>query len=356
MRIGGDFEIDVSMLSQPGAAEFSPMPNLYKLWVDTGRSALLLALEEIIKQGGVKQALLPAYICPSVIAPFVKLGFNLRFYSAEKFADIPLPKSGETILFAYYFGKKNLSAIEWVKNLQANCQIFVIEDCVQASLNSDVGETGDFVITSYRKFLQQPDGAILGTRREMHADILAEPDETYISAKLVGKLLRSTTCEDGLFLKTLSDAENMLEELKPRKMSWLSGYMLRRTDIQNIKQVRRTNWLNLHNSLNQEGLFEYIAPLFDNLTDEDVPLGFSVQVNNGQRDQFRKFLARQHIYCPIHWTLDHLKELGHEYPDELVLSSNMLTLPIDQRLTEQHIEYMVSTIVGYFRPHIKNPC
>lgn len=348
MRIGGDFEIDVSTLSQPCVNEYSPMPDHYKLWVDTGRSALLLALEEIVRQGGVKRALLPAYICPSVISPFVKLGFKLRYYNSERLAGTPLPENGETILFAHYFGKRNISAIEWIRHLQAGRQLFVIEDCVQASLNTNVGDTGDFVITSFRKFLPQPDGAILGTRSEIHCDVLDEPDEAFISAKLVGKLLRPLSGLDELFLKTLGDAESRLELPKPRRMSWVSAYMLKRTDIHKISQTRRSNWLDLHKYLREKKLLNCILPLYSSLEIGEVPLGFPVQVNDGQRDKFRRYLAAQHIYCPVHWALDHLDENDQKYIEEVALSRNILTLPIDQRLSRQNIENMVKVIASYF--------
>jgi hypothetical protein len=237
--------------------------------------------------------------------------------------------------------------IEWIRNQPAREQFFVIEDCVQASLNANVGEVGDFVITSYRKFLSQPDGAILGSCKKIHCTSLIDADEAYISAKLVGKLLRKSSSDTAHFLNLLSNAENRLELLKPRKMSWLSTYMLRRTDIQKVASLRRDNWLSLYQDLSQNGLFKYLTPLFDNLSDGDVPLGLPVRINHGGRDEFRQFLATQHIYCPIHWELDHLNN-AEEYSAELMLSRNILTLPIDQRLTKSHIEYFGKTIANYF--------
>jgi len=351
VRIGGDLEIDVSIFSRSNTDNFSPLPNLYKIWVDTGRSALLIALREIVRQGGAKNALLPAYICPSVILPFVKLGFQLRFYTSNGLANTLPPISGETILFAHYFGKKNSTAIKWIEKLQENCNIFVIEDCVQASLNSNVGETGDFVITSYRKFLEQPDGAILGTRKKIYCGHLNEPDEEFVSAKLVGKILRQHSIKEELFLKPLRDAEGRLDRFLPRKMSWLSKFMMQRTDIKKIVLLRRTNWLNLYEALNEEKLFDFLSPLFRNIDIGDVPLGFPVYVNDDHRDKLRHYLAEQHIYCPIHWSLDHLENIDHKYHAELALSRNVLTLPIDQRLNERHIKYMALNIVNYIKHH-----
>ena len=136
----------------------------------------------------------------------------------------------------------------------------------------------------------------------------------------------------------------------PRKISWLSTYMLHRTDVQEIASVRRSNWLYLYKCLDEQGLLNYLTPLFTSLIVGEVPLGFPVKVSDGQRDEFRQYLVAQNIYCPIHWALDHLEGFDQEYLEELILSRNILTLPIDQRLSKLHIEYMVKTISNYFRP------
>lgn len=352
MRIGGEFEIDVQALAQPCADSPPGLPSPYKLWVDSGRSALLLALKEIVRQGGTKEAWLPAYICPSVIAPFMELGFSLHFYSLCDVTGsphtIPLYKNGGTVLFVHYFGKKNSSFIKWVKEHRTKHWFFVIEDCVQASLNSNVGEIGDFVITSYRKFLPQPDGALLGSQKEIHCE-LEEPDETFVSAKLVGKLLRHASRQEALYLQMLGEAERRIEVSQPRKMSWLSSYMMQRTDIRKIVQIRRTNWRRLHKHLVEEDMLDYLTPLFVTLAEGEVPLGLPVRVKEGQRDSLRQFLAAQHIYCPVHWPLEHLKNLDQNYPEDITLSRNIITLPIDQRLGKRHLEHMAQTITTYFK-------
>lgn len=349
MRIGGDFEIDVLSFAHKEAGEFSPMPNLCRTWLDTGRSALLLSLEEIIRQGGVKRAVLPAYICPSVIAVFARLGFQIRFYKLDGLEGMPALGAGETFLFAHYFGKTNYSVIEWIRGQRTKRHFFLIEDCVQASMNTSVGETGDFVITSYRKFLPQPDGALLGTRNELRSDCLDEPNEAFVSAKLIGKLLRQSAGDDGIFLDVLNEAEEMLGIFKPRKMSWLSTYMFVRTNFQEVSAARRANWLCLHANLGQTGALNYLRPYINVLADDEIPLGFPVLVKDGHRDRLRSFLAIRQIYCPVHWVLEHLKNYKEEFHNEISLSRSMLTLPIDQRMNEVHVKYLAQSVSDYFR-------
>ncbi|MDD5249245.1 MAG: DegT/DnrJ/EryC1/StrS family aminotransferase [Rhodocyclaceae bacterium] len=351
MRIGGEFEIRGQSLAKACAKSHPSQCGAYELWVNTGRSALLLALKEIVRQEGLKEAWLPAYICPSVIAPFVDQGFALHFYSTggitENRQSPPLPEIGGTVLLVHYFGRKNDAVVKWVREQRKTRRFFVIEDCVQASLNSNVGETGDFVITSYRKFLPQPDGALLSSRTEIHCE-LEEPDEAFVSAKLIGKLLRQTSRQETHYLQLLEDAEQKLGMLQPRKMSWLSSYMLQRTDVGRIAQIRRRNWRRLNKCLVDRGLLAHLSPLFDTLADGEVPLGLPVQVKEGKRDGLRRFLFAHEIYCPVHWQLEHLETISQNYLQEIALSHNIITLPIDQRLGGKQLDYMVEAISVYF--------
>ena len=348
MRLGGDFEINVATLFQGEINNFSPFPNHFKLWVDTGRSAIFLALQEILKRGGVKKALLPAYICTEVVQTFLKMGFEIRFYSFNFSNEALTIDTGETVLFAHYYGKRNELAIEWIKELRSKCSIFVIEDSVQASLNTNIGETGDFVITSLRKFLPQPDGAILASTQEITFNEIIDPSEEFISGKLVGKLLRQYSNTDQQFLKILSNAEDLLENAKPRKMSTVSNYLWKRTSVESVSEIRKENWAYLNEGIELTGLSKMISPLVTELNNGEVPLGFPVRILDGNRDRLRQFLTTKSIYSSIHWKLDHLSNTGSNFFDELNFSKNALTLPLDQRLSTAHMDYLISSIKNFY--------
>jgi len=347
IRIGGEFEIDISSLDAKENTSVLPYPNHFKIWLDTGRSAIHLALEDIKKRSPSRAALLPAFICPTVVEPFLKLGFSVNYYSESSLMDLCV-KDNQTIFFANYFGTRNGQAIDWINKLRADSQIFVIEDCVQSSLNTNVGETGDYVVTSLRKFLPQPDGALLASVQEVKNSAIFEPNEQFISNKFLGKVMRHTADRNEDFLTFLENSEKMLISGFPREMSALSKFMMNHTDIRSIQTIRRNNWFALHHGLSEAGLLKFLQPVFNDLASGEVPIGFPVIVGNGQRDRLREFLSEKSIYCPIHWKLSHLDRKDEEFSEEIALSQAILTFPIDQRLSSLHIEYLLASLSDFY--------
>ncbi len=348
LRIGGELELAAELLGAPERGDLPALPKPHVARLDTGRSALYAALCEIVRRGGKRRAWLPAYLCASVLAPFRQLDFEVSYYRAGR--DLVQPEfpaqigSGEVFLFAHYFGKQNKAAAEWLGQLPRRRELFVIEDGVQASLNASVGSHGDSVITSYRKFLPQPDGALLGADHALHAE-LAEPDEQFVSAKALGKLLRQYTGNQELYLSLFAQSEQRLERpIVPRRMSWLSRHLMQRTDIAAVAEARRANWAALARLL--AGGAAAVVPLYHGLEPGEVPLGFPVRVGDGQRDALRRHLAERQVYCPVHWDLPHLPE-GDAWQDERALSAAVLTLPIDQRMGNEHLQFMVRAIESF---------
>lgn len=351
MRIGGEFELTVDMFSCPETGAHYSLAMPHETWVDTGRSALNLALRAILERGGKQVAWLPAYCCSSVVDAFTAMGFQVQYYSLgsalNDMSELRVPEEGETFLYIHYFGKKNTAVSDWLECARSQARFYVIEDCVQASMNMVSGNLPDYRLNSYRKFLPVTDGALLGALAPITAD-LALADEHYVSEKLLGKLLRSGNHPDICYLDLLDDAEASLMQVCPRRVSWFSERMLRRVEIDTIKAARVANWNTLWRAISTRNLLKYCVPLFEGYGAEEVPLGFPVMVGGGRRDEFRRFLAEHRIYCPVHWRLDHLKAFGHGFEREIELGGSLITLPIDQRLTNTHLDYLVDIISIYF--------
>lgn len=321
------------------------------LHLDTGRSAIYIALLSIIQQGGKREAWLPRYCCPSVLMPFLRVGFKLHFYTQgfdlTAAPDLPVDLDGETILFIHYFGKTNQAMLDWLEKENRPHKCFIIEDCVQALLSSQLGNQ-DFAVYSYRKFLPQPDGALLASNYPLPVDDILPANEKFVSTKLIAKLIRPDSEANG-HLDLLNQAESIINNaICPRQMSSLSHYLLARTNLPFIVQKRRANFYYLLNLLEQFGLVnQLIQPLFIELDQHEVPLGLPVRVATGCRDELRAFLIAHKIYCPVHWSLDLAANQG--WKDELLLSRSLLTLPLDQRIDESALHYMADKIASFFR-------
>lgn len=349
--IGGESGISSELFLQSQVLQDKHLyGKKFQLYTDTGRSAIYIALQEIVRRGGAKVAWLPRYCCDSVILPFRLSGFTINFYSNGKNLETPdkLPTSmaSATFLFIHYFGRKNNSIINWLNNLSANERpLFVIEDCVQAALNRDVGCYGDFAIASYRKFLPQPDGAVLACDVPISDELLFEPDENFVSERLIAKIVREGGGGPDVFLDLLAVAEERItNKIIPRKMSMLSHFLLMRTDLEEVKSRRKANWKYLAGLIQTEGLCDgRLFALYNTLDETEVPLGFPVLLNKSTRDELRHFLMTHNIFCPVHWTLREDDEYSG-WECECELSASMLTLPVDQRLSEPALDYMIDKI------------
>jgi len=351
--IGGELGISSEIFLQPELDNQDiGYDKKYHIYVDTGRSALFLALNGIIQQGGKRQAWLPYYCCESVILPFEQLGFDINYYSMGNNLQNPelLPErlNGAAFLFINYFGKKNYGITRYLGELDNDNSGFIIEDNVQALLSSNSDQYGDFIINSCRKFLPQPDGAVLACDIPIEYS-LNPADESFISEKIIGKMIREKQGDPELFLALLNQAENRLSrDIQPRSMSYLSKYIFDRTDLKRITETRRFNWFYLSKLLKSTQLINKgIIPLYDSLEDSEVPLGFPITVHPIYRDKLRNYLISQNIFCPVHWPLCSAEQTS-AYKNDIALSKSILTLPVDQRLEQDALSYMVEQILHFY--------
>lgn len=350
-QLGGEFSISVQDLTGPLITSKLDLPNKRnQLYLDTGRSAIYVALLSIIAEGGKREAWLPRYCCKSVLLPFLKLGFKINLYSLgsdlRSPSNLPAQLDGATFLFIHYFGKNNQVILDYLDTMKDHQVFYVIEDCVQALLNSNLG-THDYIIYSYRKFCPQPDGALLLSDYPLDKAKILPPNEAFVSQRLIGKLMRDTG-DPGSFLDLFEQAEEMIDNLIcPREMSWVSQYLLQRTDLSTISKKRRENFHNLIKLLRERVFFnELIHPLFDSLNYNEVPIGLPVIVKPLYRNKLRAFLISKQIYCPVHWDLEGEERVIGE--EELLLSHSLLTLPIDQRIDSSALAYLVEKISDFF--------
>ena len=80
------------------------------------------------------------------------------------------------------------------------------------------------------------------------------------------------------------------------------------------------------------------------LKDENfIPLACPIYLDD--RDKFRQYLAKHQVYCAVHWPLEGTGLENDENAKEM--SEQILSLPIDQRYGQEHIQYLASLISDY---------
>jgi len=264
---------------------------------------------------------------------FFPIGFDLAIESLDWLDQIA---SGSLVMMIDYFGFPCDATV--VKKVQAR-GAFVVEDASQALLSLHVGLVSDFVLYSPRKMVGVPDGGILQYRRSYrppHASLNSPPANWWLSALEACVARREFDKYGGerYWFEIFREAEATYP-LGPFEMSELSVLLLRTAfDYSFIAQVRRANYQLLADRLSE-------IALFGTLDEETIPLGFPVVVHN--RDAIREVLFTNEIFPPVHWMISEC--VPSDFLAAHKLSSQIMTLPCDQRLAEKDIHRIVNALL-----------
>jgi dTDP-4-amino-4,6-dideoxygalactose transaminase len=355
-EIGSEFSLPTKYLRQVDTNQFGTYSNYpAKVFLSSGRGALRL-LAKALRTNKDDEVLLPSYLCKEIITPFNNESFKIKFYKINEAlnADVDdiankIGKNTRALLFINYFGFPQPRMHE-IKALCAG-KIFLIEDLVQSFLTQSDGKAlgfiGDVTISSYRKWVPIPDGALLGVNTSrLHITLgqVLSYQNPYVEKRLHGLKLkgdylgRAKTSKKS-FRKLFASAEKMLDST-PVEMSDYSRKMLSKFDFEAIINKRRENFQYLLNSLDLKS----VKPLYPKLPNGVVPLGFPIIAKD--RDGLKKTLVKRQIYPAIHWRL--LNRIDKkEFSVSWYISKHILTIPIDQRYSDEDMQFVADVIRKY---------
>lgn len=332
--IGGEYELT----SIPDKATQVREYHMYS----SGRAALYQILMSI--KLTTFKVWLPDWLCESMIDAVRKTGIDYGFYclgndlrmDVENFVKINRPvNENDAIILVNYFG---LVDVELTINQLRECGVrsVIIEDDVQALLSflDDKTYAADFHFTSLRKSIAAPDGGLVRTLKRMP---LAIQNNTFAPMKLKGALLKSDTTEGGsdeIYLKCFEEGEELIEENYDSVMSTASQNIFGNTDLEEVAACRKRNAQFLVAKLQELGI-NPIIPINNNC----VPLFVPIALNN--RDDLRRILRQNAIFCPVHWPLrDDMKNLVKGS----FMAENELSLVIDQRYSIEDMQCIIDVI------------
>lgn len=355
--IGGEFEFEPSVFENAAR-------NIYSRFQDhcfsiSGRVGIRVILQSLKKK---KKFLLPSYLCDSIVQPFKQEGVTIKFYPVKNNLNINISHLNKLIssfkpdgiLFVNYFGfPPNKNEKEFLLKIKE--KLTVIEDCTHGSLLETktplVGDVGHYVVTSFRKYLPVPDGALVINKTKDKLRLLKYSESIFFSKRLLAKIIRTEFIKNRksyleyLYLKLFREAEEFLDSFnKIISMSNFSKQILIRLNFQNIMERRRHNFLFiLKEFLNNKQLKKIGSPLYNKLPDKVSPFLFPVRVLSGKRDQLQKKLRENNIFCPIIWPVYKGLQLNG-FEDSFELSQNILCFPIDQRYLKKDMEYIINKL------------
>ena len=338
-------------------------------YVHAARTAIHKALSLLNLRGG-DEILAPAYHCGSEVDVMLKAGAEVHLFRVSSAGQIDIDdlqkritSRTKAIYVIHYFGfPQPLAAIGELCRVRG---LYLIEDCALSLLTEvegrRIGSFGDMAVYNFPKTLQVPDGgALVINNPELQSQDWARrgPGVSNTIRNLF-PLLKQTVLHGlphavaGFLFAALrppSEPERATSLSRPeipnsyyfscamsdRKLSWVSGWLMRRMDLAEIRARRRLNYSLL---LKQILPIPGHEPLFKNLPTGVCPLSLPIVTRNAR--ELAHKLRAQSIPAIAWWSGYHrsfpncggFEEAGY-------LKDNVLALPIHQQLDARAIEFV----------------
>lgn len=341
MFVGGEFFDDPQWLTEKpslltGQARF----------LNGGRASLTVIADYLLDHG-IRNILLPSYLCPSILDIFQRCGIGWGFYHINKDLSIDLADLGlqaekfHAAYFINYFGFPHAAqTITALRALKASGMLLV-EDNAQSGF--PVNLTGDFAFNSLRKLVPF-DGSYLFTDRDIDPYIMRYAhlaNRRLACIRSYRRELREYLLKGkGSFRRLVSlytRAEKFYTEDNAVIGDKQEREMIERQDWTGMCKARRANYACL---LKRIASIPELTPIFPILPDDVSPLGMPVYVSVVQRDALDDYLGKNGIGLFIHW-----KEICQDlrlsaYPEASAMAVQILTLTCDQRTSRKQLDYL----------------
>jgi len=315
-------------------------------WCLSGRSALQAIIAEL---RGCRTVAMPSWCCASMIKPFVEAGMEVHFYPVYFDEDLMQVVSldCDVLFLMNYFGyegkQPNLSGYKGV----------VIRDVTHSIFSSSYTDA-DYYFGSLRKWCGVWTGGYAWTGSGQQLKTNTNVDDygyTELRKKAMG--LKNEYINgrgiDKSYLGVFNEAEELLECIGTVPAVARDVNAAMKLDVEYIKTRRRRNAEVLRSAFPDWLIFR-------EMKDTDCPMFVPVLVPDGKRNELRRHLINNEIYCPIHWPASEYHksaahmDVKHTLDDKTEsIYANELSLVCDQRYTEEDMNRMVDAIQGFWK-------
>lgn len=346
-EIGSSFElVGDKYLTQTTSRRFPWEEASSIIYVESGRQALAVVEAELRSQGHTHLHV-PSYLCDSMIYPFQINSWTLRQLPVD--GDLAVrPRNllsqvtAGVLLHTPYFGRQDSPAmLDALDTLRRRGVVVLVDETHRVF--SDPSPVADIRVASLRKFLPLYDGGyVTGLSGQLHPSLQNSPPESEIAVlRRIAMLSKSNALASGddnqTYRALFARAEHATEiRTQPAHMSEESISLLHRLDIDLIRRTREINSILLAETLGQSDRFRVINPPTEDLLPSHLVL------ETDDVSGLQQYLARQRIYCPIHWPPSEVLPRAGNWPDRYI------SLPIDHRYSEPDMMRMAACIQTFF--------
>ncbi len=295
------------------------------LLLSSGRNCL----KYIIRERNITTLFLPYFLCESLSEVATSESVRIKFYHIDdNFMPLDIDESelNETtyIYYVNYYGlfKDNISKV--IKRYK-----YVIVDDTHDFFDRTQYDVD--VIYNYRKYFGVPDGACI-----ISNDLIANPN--YPKGKSLDKVVEMLERDEtGQFFHypTFLEADKHFRSEDLCYMSNFTENYLRAIDYETVLENRLRNYRILRELL---GKYNQL-----NLSSEELTYMYPLFVSDGE--SLRTYLKANNIYSLRLWT--NMNWNGAN-ANEIRRADNIVLLPIDQRYSDNEMEYIADTVDKYY--------
>jgi hypothetical protein len=299
-----------------------------------GAHCSLLAIIDDLKFNANEYALLPSYICDSVLKSFDLRGIPYKFYAVQEdltpdfsHIDSVIRDNIRVLFFIDYLGRPQTKNVSAHLKKYADKNIAVIQDavhCIKLEINDLYG---DYIINSFRKTTPF-EGSIILSKGGLRINFSRGMNFKFLFYKRFGQILRSlhlklSIISPGYFLKCLQAAEKHYYSPFIHRLPVLNRWLINRIDF---------NEMAANNRLLYRKLFKlYGKYVPGHLQNSDfTPLGFFIVIPN--RNEIVNKLRANSIFCPIFWRIPN-EVTKEDFRESWFLSNNSLVIPFSYPMT-----------------------
>ncbi len=322
-----------------------------------GRTALDFIIRDIMAERTIGTVFLPALCCHSMIEPFLRNGlsvefFDINFENGILKANVPNLTENDLFFHIKYFGYDNQSMGNLPEIKKTGC--IIVNDTTHSWLTDEgtgsSGDSSDYTFVSYRKWTGLT-GFASATKNNGKFNITQHHiiHEKYENMRLEAQrqkkqYINNKQGEKESFLSVFSEAEELLDsdytDYSPTAESLCNFISM---DKNLIKSARRKNAQMLLNGLSG---IDGLSLMFPQLGEYDVPLSVPILVGSSLRNDLRKHLISNQIYCPVHWPISELHHNISQNTEEIYKSQ--LSLICDQRYNTENMEHILKCTKDFF--------
>lgn len=351
-EIGSYFEYDYSLdVEKNKEINWLPQGMSDYTYTFSGRSAIELALVNIMETEDIKRVYMPSYCCASMIASFKKHNIEILFYDVQVdergiYYNIEESLDCDIFFAMSYFGVEQ-SMDDIIENMSKK-DIIVLEDITHRLLSNKIHCIySDYIIASLRKWFSIPAGGLL-MKRDKHLRIKpTRNSDEYVIEQIKAMKLKTqylngdNTVQKETFFNEFNFLNQSIKDIDYTfKIDKTSEELLHKLNINEITEKRRQNALSLYDYIKE---FQLIKPLIKDVNlDIMTPLFVPIIVTDTDtRNKLIRFLTDEQIFSPVHWPV----------PEELTLSSNNehiysseISLICDQRYSKTDMKKIIKKI------------